>query len=66
MRFYSHSVTAIRRAGEIAQWLRALTAVSEVLSPIPSVHMVAHSHLQRDLMPSSGIKAYVQIEDSYT
>jgi hypothetical protein len=30
------------RAGEMAQWLRALTAVPEVLSSIPSNHMVAH------------------------
>jgi hypothetical protein len=32
-------------AGEIAQWLRALTALPEVLSSIPSNHMVAHNHL---------------------
>jgi hypothetical protein len=32
-------------AGEMAQRLRALTAVPEVLSSIPSNHMVAHSHL---------------------
>jgi len=31
-------------AGEMAQWLRALTALPEVLSSIPSSHMVAHSH----------------------
>jgi hypothetical protein len=30
--------------GEIAQWLRALTALPEVLSSIPSNHMVAHNH----------------------
>jgi hypothetical protein len=28
-----------------AQWLRALTALPEVLSSIPSNHMVAHNHL---------------------
>jgi hypothetical protein len=28
--------------GEMAQWLRALTALPEVLSSIPSNHMVAH------------------------
>jgi len=33
------------RAGEIAQWLRALTALSEVLSSNPSNHMVVHNHL---------------------
>jgi hypothetical protein len=32
-------------AGEMAQWLRALTALPEVLSSIPSSHMVAHDHL---------------------
>jgi hypothetical protein len=34
-----------RRAGEVAQWLRALTALPEVLSSIFSNHMVAHNHL---------------------
>jgi hypothetical protein len=34
-----------QRAGEMAQWLRALTTLSEVLSSIPSNHMVAHNHL---------------------
>ena len=33
------------RAGEKAQWLRALTALPEVLSIIPSNHMVAHNQL---------------------
>jgi hypothetical protein len=33
------------RAGEMAQRLRALTALPEVLSSIPSNHMVAHNHL---------------------
>ena len=33
------------RAGEMAQWLRALTALPEVVSSIPSNHIVAHSHL---------------------
>jgi hypothetical protein len=32
-------------AGEIARRLRALTALPEVLSSIPSNHMVAHNHL---------------------
>jgi hypothetical protein len=32
-------------AGEIAQWLRALTALPEILSSNPSNHMVAHNHL---------------------
>jgi hypothetical protein len=32
-------------AGEMAQWLRALAALPEVLSSIPRNHMVAHNHL---------------------
>ena len=32
-------------AGEMTQWLRALTALPEVLSSNPSNHMVAHNHL---------------------
>ena len=32
------------RAGEMAQWLRALTALPEVLSSIPSNYTVAHNH----------------------
>jgi hypothetical protein len=49
------------RAGEMAQQLKAMTALSEVLSSIPRNHMVAHNHLQCDLMSSSGVS-----EDSYT
>jgi hypothetical protein len=41
--------------GKMAQRLRALTALPEGLSSIPSNHMVAHNHLQWDLMPSSGV-----------
>jgi hypothetical protein len=29
----------------MAQWLRALTTLLEVLSSIPSNHMMAHNHL---------------------
>jgi hypothetical protein len=32
-------------AGEMAQRLRALTVLPEVLSSIPSNHVVAHNHL---------------------
>ena len=35
----------ILRAGEMAQWLRAPAALPEVLSSIPSNHMVAYNHL---------------------
>jgi hypothetical protein len=38
-------------AGEMAQWLRALATLLEVLSSIPSNHTVAHNHL----IPSSGV-----------
>ena len=33
------------RAGEMAQWLKALAELPDVLSSIPSTHVVAHSHL---------------------
>jgi hypothetical protein len=35
----------MKGAGEMAQQLRALTALPEVLSSIPSNHIVAHNHL---------------------
>jgi len=35
----------VKGAGEMAQRLRALTALPKVLSSIPSNHMVAHNHL---------------------
>ena len=35
----------LQGAGEMAQWLRALTALRKVLSSNPSNHMVAHNHL---------------------
>jgi hypothetical protein len=42
-------------AGEMAQGLRSLTPLPEVLSSIPSNHIVAHNHLQLDLTPSAGV-----------
>ena len=45
----------------MAQQLRALAVLPEVLSSIPSNHMVAHNHLYWDPMPSSDVS-----EDSYT
>jgi hypothetical protein len=39
----------------MAQWLRVLTALPEVVSSIPSNHMVACNHLQWGLMSSSGV-----------
>jgi hypothetical protein len=51
----------VQGAGEVAQWLRVLTALSEFLSSIPSNHMVAYNHLKLDLMPFSSVS-----EDSYS
>ena len=38
-------VTFKKMAGRMAEQLRALAALPEVLSSIPSMHMVAHNHL---------------------
>jgi hypothetical protein len=45
----------------MAQYLRAQTALLEILSSNPSNHMVAHNCLYWDLTPSSGVS-----EDSYS
>ena len=50
---------------EMVQRLRALSVLLEVLSSIPRDHIVAHDDLYCDLMPSSGMQAYMQIEHSY-
>jgi hypothetical protein len=50
-----------RGDGEMAQRLRKLTTLPEVLSSILSNHVVAHNHLLWDPMPSSGVS-----EDSYS
>jgi hypothetical protein len=42
-------------AGEMAQCLRAMSSLPEVLSSIPSNHMVAYNYLEWNLMPSSGV-----------
>jgi hypothetical protein len=44
-KYSSLSKIVFSGAGAMAQRLRALTALPEVLSSIPSNHMVAHSHL---------------------
>jgi hypothetical protein len=44
------------QAEEIAQRLRALAFLPEVLSSIPSNYLVAHKHLYWNLMPSSGMQ----------
>jgi hypothetical protein len=49
------------QAGEMAQRLRALAALLEVLSSIPSNHMLAHNYL----MPSSGVSKTATVY-SYT
>jgi hypothetical protein len=41
----NHFKKFIFGAGEMAQRLRALTALPKVLSSNPSNHMVAHNHL---------------------
>ena len=43
-------------AGEMAQWFRALTALPEVLSSVPSKpHGGSQPSVVGDLMPSSGV-----------
>ena len=54
-------IIIITGVGEMAQWLRAWTALPKVLSSVPSNHMVAHNHLQWDPIASSGVS-----EDSYS
>jgi hypothetical protein len=51
--------------GRMAQWLRALAVLPEVVSSIPSKHMVAHSHLKWDPMLSSGMQVHMQIKSPY-
>ena len=41
----SRALKPEEEAGEMAQQLRGLAALPEVLSSIPSTHMVAHNHL---------------------
>jgi len=40
-----HEAQVGKGAGEMAQWLRALTVLPEVLSSNPSNHMEAHNYL---------------------
>jgi hypothetical protein len=42
----------------MAQWLRALAALPEVLSSIPTNHMMAHNHL---IMKSDALFWYAGI-----
>ena len=41
--------TCLSGAGEMAQWLGALTALPEDLGSIPSTHMAAHNCLKIQL-----------------
>jgi hypothetical protein len=41
--------------GEMAQWLKALAALPQVLSSIPRNHIVAHNHLSWNSMIFSGV-----------
>jgi hypothetical protein len=45
MKSYAKGCKCFYGAGEMAQRLRALTALPEVLSSNPSNHMVAYNHL---------------------
>jgi hypothetical protein len=47
-----------KRAGEMAQRLRVMTVLQEVLGSIPSNHMVAHNHLQWDLVHLKTMMVY--------
>ena len=49
----------------MAQSLRAPAALSEVLSSVPSNHVVVHNHLSCNLVPSSGTEVYMQKEIVY-
>jgi hypothetical protein len=52
---YNEAKNSLSRAREITQWLRALTALSEVLGSIPSTHIKVASVtlVLGDLVPSS-------------
>lgn len=57
------------RAGESAQWIRALAALTEDLGLVRCTHMVVYSHLE--LMPSVEVvhrraHKYTQARYSYT
>jgi hypothetical protein len=43
------------RAGEMAQWSRALTALAEDWDSVPSTHLVTVTLIPDDPVPSSGL-----------
>lgn len=47
-------IKKITRTVEMAPWLRALTALAEELSSVPSTHMAAYNDLQCPLLTSVG------------
>jgi hypothetical protein len=49
----------------MAQRLRALSALPEVLGSTLTNPMVAHNHLFSDLLPSSGMMVYIRVEHTY-
>jgi hypothetical protein len=53
-----HLKTPVTEAGEMAQQLRALTALPDELSSIPSTHMAAQSSLR--------LQSHVQTKYQYT
>jgi hypothetical protein len=42
--YFLHDRIVNNRAREMAQWIRAVSALPKVLSSNPSNHMVAHNH----------------------
>jgi hypothetical protein len=48
-------IKTIKQGWRMAQSIRVLVPSPEVLSSVPSNHMVAHIRLYWDLMPSSGV-----------
>ena len=48
-------------AGEMTQWLRALTALPKALSSNPSNHMVTHNHLTPLLVCLKTATVYLHI-----
>lgn len=55
-------VRSMLGAGEMANWLRALVALPDVLSSIAISHKTIY---KRDLMSSSGMEVYMQTANSY-
>ena len=50
------------RPEEMAQSLRALAILTQDMRSITGNHIVAHSHMYWDLVPSSVLQEYIQAE----